>query len=214
MPVIGADGEVGGTVIDLWVDRAEALVRYLEVEVAGSTRRVLLPIGFSQVDGRRRCRRALDPGRPVRQVPGLRNPDQITLLEEDRIMRYYGGGTLYAEPSRMEPLAVSGHEHEYEPVPGLPEACRPASACCGRARPTGARWRAARSTCARWRSISPCCAAWRVVDVINAARSGRRLPRRRAVARRARRGGRRRAGADWPGSSRAPRSTRSRPRAS
>jgi photosynthetic reaction center H subunit len=37
-------------------------------------------------------------------VPGLRSPDRITLLEEDKICGYYGGGTLYATPSRQEPL--------------------------------------------------------------------------------------------------------------
>jgi photosynthetic reaction center H subunit len=37
-------------------------------------------------------------------VPGLRTHDQITLLEEEKIMAYYGGGTLYATPERQEPL--------------------------------------------------------------------------------------------------------------
>ena len=36
-------------------------------------------------------------------VPGIKNPDQITLLEEDKICAYYGGGTLYATPARAEP---------------------------------------------------------------------------------------------------------------
>jgi photosynthetic reaction center H subunit len=38
LPVVGADGEVGGTVVDLWVDTAENLFRYLEVEVPGGGR--------------------------------------------------------------------------------------------------------------------------------------------------------------------------------
>jgi len=38
------------------------------------------------------------------QVPGLSNPDQVTLQEEDRISAFYGGGHLYAVPSRSEPL--------------------------------------------------------------------------------------------------------------
>ena len=37
-------------------------------------------------------------------VPGLKSQDQITLLEEEKIMAYYGGGTLYATPERQEPL--------------------------------------------------------------------------------------------------------------
>jgi photosynthetic reaction center H subunit len=28
----------------------------------------------------------------------------VTLMEEERIAAYYGAGTLYAEPSRGEPL--------------------------------------------------------------------------------------------------------------
>ena len=35
MFVIGADDRIGGTVRDLWVDRSEAIFRYLEVEVDG-----------------------------------------------------------------------------------------------------------------------------------------------------------------------------------
>jgi photosynthetic reaction center H subunit len=37
-------------------------------------------------------------------VPGLRNADQITMLEEEKISAYYGAGTLYATPERQEPL--------------------------------------------------------------------------------------------------------------
>ena len=38
------------------------------------------------------------------QVPGLSNPDQVTLQEEDRISAFYGGGHLYATPDRVESL--------------------------------------------------------------------------------------------------------------
>jgi photosynthetic reaction center H subunit len=37
-------------------------------------------------------------------VPGTRQADVVTMLEEEKIQAYYGGGTLYAEPSRQEPL--------------------------------------------------------------------------------------------------------------
>lgn len=55
MRVNGADSEMGGTVTDVWVDRAEALIRYLEVEVttSGGAKRVLLPMPFAKIDGRR-----------------------------------------------------------------------------------------------------------------------------------------------------------------
>ena len=49
---MGADSEVGGVVTDVWVDRAEALIRYLEVEVTTpeGARRVLLPLPFAKID--------------------------------------------------------------------------------------------------------------------------------------------------------------------
>ena len=56
MVVVGADGTVAGTVKDVWVDRAEALIRYLEVDVAtpAGTRSVLLPMTMARVSGRSR----------------------------------------------------------------------------------------------------------------------------------------------------------------
>jgi photosynthetic reaction center H subunit len=102
MPVIGADGASAGTVRDAWVDRSEALVRYLEVEVAGG-RRVLLPINFARIRNGRVSVKAI-LAHHFADVPATKHPDEVTLREEDRICAYYGGGTLYAEPSRAEPL--------------------------------------------------------------------------------------------------------------
>jgi photosynthetic reaction center H subunit len=105
LPVIGADGRVGGKVLDLWVDRAEVLFRYLEVEVPvqGGSRRVLLPINFSRIGDRQVQVRSI-LSTHFANVPVTRNPESVTLLEEDKIMAYYGGGTLYATPERQEPL--------------------------------------------------------------------------------------------------------------
>jgi photosynthetic reaction center H subunit len=104
MDVYGADREIGGTVFDLWVDRAEPQIRYLEVETTG-LRRVLLPITFAKIHGRKR--RIMVKSILASQfatVPSLANPDQVTLLEEDQITAYYGGGNLYATPARSEPF--------------------------------------------------------------------------------------------------------------
>ena len=105
LPVIGADGLVAGTVREMWVDRAEVLFRYLEVEVpvAGGSRRVLLPVNFSRITATRVKVRSILAAQ-FAQVPATRHPDAVTLLEEDKIMGYYGGGTLYATPDRQEPL--------------------------------------------------------------------------------------------------------------
>jgi photosynthetic reaction center H subunit len=107
MEVIGGDGRFAGVVKDVWIDRAEYVMRYLEVEVAvaGGVRNVLLPANFIRFDGR--ARKAIVKSifaRHFADVPALKNPDQVTLLEEDKIMAYYGGGTLYASPERAEPL--------------------------------------------------------------------------------------------------------------
>jgi photosynthetic reaction center H subunit len=102
LPVLGADGVKGGTVVDLWVDEAESLFRYIELEVAGG-RRVLLPINFARIK-RDKVKVGAVLGSQFAAVPGTRQADIVTLLEEEKIMAYYGGGTLYAEPSRAEPL--------------------------------------------------------------------------------------------------------------
>ncbi len=102
LPVVGGDGRPGGTVRDAWVDRSESLIRYLEVEVPGGARR-LLPMTFCKV-GRRQVEVHAIFGSQFAAVPATRQPDQVTLLEEDKICGYYGGGTLYAEPARAEPL--------------------------------------------------------------------------------------------------------------
>lgn len=102
LPVTGVDGRDGGTVVDLWVDRAEMLFRYLEVEVAGG-RRVLLPMNFARVRARQVDVRSI-LGAHFVDVPGTKHPEQVTLLEEEKVMAYYGAGTLYATPARQEPL--------------------------------------------------------------------------------------------------------------
>jgi photosynthetic reaction center H subunit len=106
MLVIGADKRIAGVVRDMWVDRTEPQIRYYEVEVpaGASQRRVLLPSNFTRVNKRRgelQVKAVL--ASQLADVPALSNPDQITLLEEERIVAYYGGGYLYATPERTEP---------------------------------------------------------------------------------------------------------------
>lgn len=107
MTVYGADGEAGGTVTDIWVDRSEAAVRYLEVNTGTeeAPHAVLLPITFCCVRGQRR-RVEVDAifGHHFAHVPTTKSPDEVTRLEEDKITGYYGGGKLYASADRIEPL--------------------------------------------------------------------------------------------------------------
>ncbi len=103
LPVHGADGEVAGTVTDLWIDQCEMMFRYLEVQVPAG-HRVLLPIAFARIRKDEVAVQAL-LGSQFANVPRTRNDAQITLLEEEKISAYYGAGTLYATPDRQEPLA-------------------------------------------------------------------------------------------------------------
>lgn len=107
MTVVGADGVAGGVVRDVWVDRSENMLCYMEVEVAanGGTRRVLLPVNFTKINrGRGLVTVNSILGAQFADVPGIAFPDQVTLREEDRICAYYAGGTLYAEAGRLGPL--------------------------------------------------------------------------------------------------------------
>jgi photosynthetic reaction center H subunit len=103
LSVVGADGVVGGTISDLWIDHSEHLFRYFEVRLADSPRTVLLPINFARVKSDVVQVRSI-LGHQFAMVPGTRSADQVTFLEEEKIMAYYGAGTLYADPSRSEPL--------------------------------------------------------------------------------------------------------------
>lgn len=102
LPVYGADGEVAGSVKDLWVDRSEMMFRYIEVDLPNG-RSVLLPVNFSRIRKNGIFVHALLAAQ-FANVPGTRDPEQITLLEEEKITAYFGAGLLYATPQRQEPL--------------------------------------------------------------------------------------------------------------
>lgn len=113
MDVIGADGLIAGVVSDVWVDRSEALIRYLEVEFrtpnAGPddppTTRVLFPMNFATVDAKnQQVRTDALLSTDFANVPKPKQGNVVTLLEEDKIMAYFAGGMAYALPNRMEPL--------------------------------------------------------------------------------------------------------------
>jgi photosynthetic reaction center H subunit len=103
MTVIGADGREGGVVTDVWVDRSEVLIRYLEVEVSPA-KRVLVPMTMAVLNAARRTVRVeAILGSQFAGAPTLENPEQVTLYEEERVCAYYGGGLLYATAARSEP---------------------------------------------------------------------------------------------------------------
>jgi photosynthetic reaction center H subunit len=107
MDVIGADGERAGKVTELWVDRGEPQIRYLEVEVAGgeNPRPVLLPLALSGIQrGKSEVTVRSVHARHFKTAPRPARNDQVTQREEDQICAYFASGHLYATPEREEPL--------------------------------------------------------------------------------------------------------------
>ncbi|MEL6480371.1 MAG: photosynthetic reaction center subunit H [Pseudomonadota bacterium] len=101
--VVCADGEVVGQVAEIWVDRAEQIIRYFEVETSAGLK--LVPYNLSLViaqDGILQVRSVT--AEQFRRAPSIKAADEITLREEDQVMAYFTGGTLYAFTSRTEPL--------------------------------------------------------------------------------------------------------------
>ncbi|WP_439544693.1 photosynthetic reaction center subunit H [Sandarakinorhabdus sp.] len=103
LPVFGLDGGKAGTVKELWMDRAESCLRYLEVDLPGGAGSVLLPITMAEVSRRGVISDAIT-GAQFAKVPRTKSPDQVTLLEEEKITAYFGAGYLWATPERAEPL--------------------------------------------------------------------------------------------------------------
>jgi photosynthetic reaction center H subunit len=101
LKVIAADGAVAGTVTDVWVDKADRLIRYLTVDTG--TRSVLAPMTMAKVN---RARVVIDAVTAAQfaDAPAIEGPASITFYEEERVQAYFGGGYLYATPERQEPL--------------------------------------------------------------------------------------------------------------
>jgi photosynthetic reaction center H subunit len=109
MRVVGHDSVIAGTVSDVWVDTAEQMIRYLEVSIGeGSTaRNVLVPFNFCLIKKPRDQQdvfyvHAISGGQ-FSHVPGTKKATEVTMLEEEKIMAYFGSGTLYSTAKRIGP---------------------------------------------------------------------------------------------------------------
>ena len=114
-PVVAADGVTVGKVSDIWVDQAEHMIRYLEVETT-SGKKVLAPMAVAVVHGNSLLAAILPITSDEKEyveidaitaaqfdaVPALETAGVITRYEEDRIQAYFGGGYMYATPERAE----------------------------------------------------------------------------------------------------------------
>ncbi len=98
LPVQAGDQEVVGRVSELWVDVPEQMIRYLELDLNSGSKR-LVPMTMVRVwDDRVRIRSITSD--MFESVPTIKSPAEVTLLEEDKIMAYYAGGTMYAADKR------------------------------------------------------------------------------------------------------------------
>ena len=104
--VIAADNLYAGTVTDIWVDRADAMVRYLEVELEGESKETrLLPITVLRLSGeKKKVKVGAIRAHHFKSVPTLKERDRVTILEEDRICAFYADGRLYADAKRLGPV--------------------------------------------------------------------------------------------------------------
>lgn len=106
--VQGLDGASAGTVSDLWIDRSESLIRYVEVELGAAAgihagRRVLLPMTMAAVNkAAKTVETDAVTAAQFAGAPKLSTPDQITFDEEERVAAYFGAGYLYATRNRAE----------------------------------------------------------------------------------------------------------------
>ena len=116
LDVKGMDGVVGGKVVELWVDRSEPCLRYLEIELTGGGVR-LVPVPFMRIPRAKGWMPFMTVGPSASHVqvdvlkagdfagiPQTKTGDLVTLLEEDKISAYFGAGSLYNSELRYGPL--------------------------------------------------------------------------------------------------------------
>ncbi|MFU8881721.1 MAG: photosynthetic reaction center subunit H, partial [Rhodobacterales bacterium] len=93
LPVQGGDLEIVGTIVDMWIDEPEQLVRYLEIKLdpAWGEGTRLVPMTLCKIKSDRVKIHSIF-GKHFNNVPKTASPRQVTLLEEDKISGYYAGG--------------------------------------------------------------------------------------------------------------------------
>jgi len=113
MDVMAADQQLVGTVSDVWIDRGEMMIRYLEVELSsdgdgdgaksGAGGKVLVPMTLARVGDYRNAlsgwagvvRVGAIDAEQFQNIPRTKSNDSVTLLEEDKITGYIGGGHFF-----------------------------------------------------------------------------------------------------------------------
>ena len=99
MPVMSADKENVGKVVDMWIDVPEQLVRYLEVELTDGTS-CLIPVPLAKINSKYVEINSLY-GKHFVKIPKIKSPNEVTMLEEEKISAFVGSGNLYASYDRL-----------------------------------------------------------------------------------------------------------------
>jgi photosynthetic reaction center H subunit len=101
LAVVSGDKVVVGRVVDMLVDVPESLVRFLVMDLnpEGNGQHRIIPINMCRIKSDRVAVRSLY-AQNFEGIPQPKSADQITLLEEEKIMAWFAGGTLFADPAR------------------------------------------------------------------------------------------------------------------
>ncbi len=102
MAVVANDMTAVGQISDIWVDAAEQVVRYLEVTLdQGGKRLIPMPMAKIGSNGVRINSLSSDL---FAGVPTTRSTTEVTLLEEEKIMAWFAGGTMYSGARRASKM--------------------------------------------------------------------------------------------------------------
>lgn len=99
LAVMGGDGEIVGRATDMWIDVPEQMVRYISVDLnpegTGKTR--LVPMNMAKIGTDRVICKSMMAD-TWEGIPQTKSGSQVTLLEEEKIMAWFGGAAMYAKP--------------------------------------------------------------------------------------------------------------------
>jgi len=121
MKVGGRDFKSAGLITDMWIDEAEQLVRYLELELSeelGGGKR-LVPMTLCSIKAGHVMIRSLVKDR-FAGIPAHKSDSQVTMLEEEKISGYIAGGWMYAEVKSVDPMPDGTPVTSSAPQPNPP----------------------------------------------------------------------------------------------
>ncbi len=103
-PVVSGDGDEVGRVVELWFNRAEFFLRYLEVDI-GAERTRMMPMFLSRTDTDRGVLHAFSlTAADFRRIPITGDRHIVTQREEDMLAGFFAGGLRYSAGAHASAL--------------------------------------------------------------------------------------------------------------